>query len=233
MESDIFRINNIPSVVWGEQSEKVVIAVHGNMSNKTDIPIKILAENAVIKGYQVLSFDLPEHGDRKRESTLCKVQYCVKDLDDIMKYARSKWKNISLFANSIGAYFSLLAYNNEELDKAWFLSPVVNMLCIIENMMKCFNVTEEQLKKEQIIPTTIGQNLYYDYYCYVKKHPVNSWNIPTDILYGSNDNMCERDIVFNFAEKFSCKLEVVEGAEHYFHTSEQLETLNRWLGNNM
>lgn len=233
MESKSFRINNIPSVIWGEQSEKVVIAVHGNMSNKTDIPIKILAKNAVLKGYQVLSFDLPEHGDRKSESTLCKVQYCVKDLGDIMKYARSKWKNISLFANSIGAYFSLLAYNNEKLNKALFLSPVVNMLCIIKSMMKCFNVSEERLKKEQTIPTPIGQNLYWDYYCYVKEHPIDSWNIPTYILYGSKDNMCERDSVFNFAEKFPCKLEIVEGAEHYFHTSEQLEALNRWLVSNM
>ena len=69
------RINNIPSIIWGERSNKVLIAVHGNMSNKEDEVIKILAEKVVFKGYQLLSFDLPEHGERKENKEyLCKVQ---------------------------------------------------------------------------------------------------------------------------------------------------------------
>ena len=46
-----FKINNIPAVLWGEKSEKLFIAVHGNMSNKEDTVIEILAEEAVKKGY--------------------------------------------------------------------------------------------------------------------------------------------------------------------------------------
>src|SRR5699024_8993303 len=104
-----------------------------------------------------LSFDLPEHGDRKDEVTPFKVQYCVRDLLSIMNYAKSRWKHISLFANSIGAYFSLLAYQSELLDKAWFLSPVVDMQRIIKNIMLQFDITEERLKREQTISTPIGQ----------------------------------------------------------------------------
>lgn len=63
-------IHNIPSAVWGPSSEKVILAVHGNLSSKTDTPIRLLAETAVQKGYQVLSFDLPEHGDRKKRAHL-------------------------------------------------------------------------------------------------------------------------------------------------------------------
>lgn len=78
------KINDIPSIIWGEKSNKVFIAVHGNMSNKEDEVIKILAENVVSKGYQLLSFDLPEHGERKENTNyLCKVQNCVKDLNSI------------------------------------------------------------------------------------------------------------------------------------------------------
>ncbi|MDQ0150269.1 putative alpha/beta-fold hydrolase [Eubacterium multiforme] len=73
MIKDRFNINNIPTVLWGEKSKKLFIAVHGNMSNKEDIVIQILAEEALQKGYQVLSFDLPEHGERKNHSTPCKV----------------------------------------------------------------------------------------------------------------------------------------------------------------
>lgn len=46
MLKDNFNINNIPTVLWGDKSEKVFIAVHGNMSNKEDAVIQILAEEA-------------------------------------------------------------------------------------------------------------------------------------------------------------------------------------------
>ncbi len=40
---------------------------------------------------------------------------------------------------------------------------------IIKNMMKWFNIDEQYLKNEQTVKTPIGQNLYWDYYCYVKE----------------------------------------------------------------
>jgi len=43
MKTKRMNINNIPSLIWGEESRKVFIAVHGNMSNKEDEVIKILA----------------------------------------------------------------------------------------------------------------------------------------------------------------------------------------------
>ncbi|WP_017763268.1 hypothetical protein [Bacillus thuringiensis] len=131
-----FKISNIPAVLWGDKSDKIFIAVHGNMSNKEDTIIQILAEEAKQKGYQVLSFDLPEHGERKDDNTPCKVQICVSELSIIMNYAKEHWKEINVFACSMGAYFSLLAYQNDVVEKALFLSPVVNMERIIEKKKK-------------------------------------------------------------------------------------------------
>ena len=110
MFKEKFKISDIPAILWGEKSEKLFIAVHGNMSNKEDAVIQILAEEAVRKCYQVLSFDLPEHGERKNDGIPCKVQFCVSDLTIIMNYVEERWNEVSLFACSIGAYFSLLAY---------------------------------------------------------------------------------------------------------------------------
>lgn len=67
MQKTVPRINNIPTILWGDNTEKVIIAIHGNMSNKVDIPIEIVAKNALANNYQVLSFDLPEQGDRINE----------------------------------------------------------------------------------------------------------------------------------------------------------------------
>lgn len=229
MFKDKFKIGNIPTVLWGEKSEKLFISVHGNMSNKEDAVIQILAEEAVKKGYQVLSFDLPEHGERKGDSTPCKAQFCVGDLSIIMNYAKENWKEMSLFACSMGAYFSLLAYQNNVLRKALFLSPVVNMERIIENMMTWFNVTPERLQKEKTIETPIGQKLYWDYLCYVKQNPINTWNTDTYIMYGAKDELCEFETINYFVEKYCCGLEVMDAGEHYFHTEEQLNVFKNWL----
>lgn len=41
------------------------------MLNKADDSITVFAEEVTAKGYQVLSFDLPEYGDRKDISLFC------------------------------------------------------------------------------------------------------------------------------------------------------------------
>ena len=224
-----FIIEGIPAILWGDHKEKIFIAVHGNMSHKEDEVIVQFAEKAAEAGYQILSFDLPEHGERKNEETLCKVQNCEKDLIGIMKYVRGRYENISLFACSMGAYFSLLAYENEKLNQALFLSPVVNMEKIIENMMLWFNVSKDELERKKEIATPVGQVLYWDYYCYVKSNPVSVWNVPTSVLYGSKDEVTEYDIISEFTEIFSCDLMIMENGEHYFHTKEQMDFFNEWL----
>jgi len=226
-------IQGIPSILWGEPSDKLFIAVHGNMSRKDDDVIVIFAEEAVDKGYQVISFDLPEHGDRKGEEYACKVQNCVSDLASIIEYAQTISSNISLFACSMGAYFSLLAYRDFPLGQCLFLSPVLNMERIINNMMTWFNISEERLKEEKEIETPIGQTLYWDYYCYVNSHPIDTWDKPTAILYGSEDNICEFDVVSEFVGCYHCKLQVLERGEHYFHTNEQLQYFTQWLRDNI
>lgn len=222
------KINSIPALLWGDKSERLIIAVHGNLSHKADTPVKILADNADKKGYQVLSFDLPEHGDRKSDGVPCKVQRCVEELKAVMEYARQHYNSISLFANSMGAYFSLLAYRNEKIDKALFLSPVTDMRVMIENMMRCFEVSEQRLECEREIALPIGQTLYWDYYRYVCDNPIYKWNVPTHILYGDMDDMCARDTVEDFAKRFSCSMETVH-SEHWFHTEEQLGYLKDWI----
>ena len=230
METKRTKINNIPSIIWGEKSSKVFIAIHGNMSNKEDKVIEILANKVTNKGYQLISFDLPEHGERKMDTNyLCKVQNCVNDLKQIIEYAKVNYNEINIWACSIGAYFSLLAYKDEDLKQCLFLSPVVNMKIIIENMMLWSNTTEKELNEKQEIKTDFGQTLYWDYYLYVKENPITNWNKKTYILYGNKDNMQNENIIKDFSNEFNCDLTILKNGEHYFHTEEQLNFYNDWL----
>ena len=229
MIKEKIEINGIPAILWGSQSDSLFVAVHGNFSNKEDTVISIFAEEAVSRGYQVLSFDLPEHGERKDQPYAGSVQNGVHDLETVMLFAQSRSNEISIFACSMGAYFSLLSYANLPLRQTLFLSPVTDMERIIRNMMKGFNISEEQLETEKEIPTPSGQTLYWDYFQYVVAHPITNWPSPTSILYGSLDFLCEETVVIAFTEKFGCKLKIMENGEHYFHTDEQLDFFKQWL----
>lgn len=223
-----FKIGNIPAVLWGPEADRLIIAVHGSLSSKTDDCINVLAREAVSCGYQVLSFDLPSHGERSGEEAPCMPQNSTRDLHTVMEYARSLYSNISLFACSMGAYFSLLAYADEDIEKALFLSPVVDMNRVIANIMSFCNVSEDDLKEAKIIETPM-ETLYWDYYSYVKAHPVSMWPHPTYILRGEFDNISETEYVRAFADRFGCHITQQPAGEHWFHTKEQLDFLRNWL----
>lgn len=233
MKKQKILINNIPAILWGQDTGKLFIAVHGNMSHKEDDAIAVFATQATKHGYQVLSFDLPQHGQRKNEEKLCNVKNCVEELGLVIDYCKNITSNISLFAVSIGAYFSLVSYKDEELQKCLLLSPIVDMERIINNMMNWFGITESQLEKEQEVPTPIGHTLYWDYYCYVKEHRIKNWKPSTAILYGEKDDQSEFDVVNSFSQKFGCKLTIQKDGEHYFHTKEQLDYLSSWVNQNI
>lgn len=131
-------------------------------------------------------------------------------------------------ANSIGAYFTMCALADKQIDKAIFISPVVNMEKLIADMMSWANVTETVLRMQKEIPTNFGETLSWDYLCYVREHPI-VWNIPTCILYGENDSLTSIGTISAFAEKTGAALTVMKGGEHWFHTEQQMEFLDRWI----
>lgn len=220
----------IPAVIWGDTSKKILIAVHGNLSNKEDTIISMLASKAVQEDYQVISFDLPEHGDRNSDSYTCTPQNCIRDLQSVYKFVKTQGSQISIFGCSLGAYFSLLAYHEYDVNQSIFLSPVVNMKKIINSLMRSFNISENQLKLEKQIALPIGQVLDWDYYTFVKNNPITfNWDVPTHILYGKNDTMCDEADIKEFTERYQLNLEIDEDGEHFYHTAEQLDVFNNWL----
>jgi uncharacterized protein len=220
-------IEKIPAIMYGPESEKLYLFVHGRCSKKEDA--EFFSRIAIDKGFQVLSFDLPQHGDRLNDTYECSVQNCVHDLETIYNHINDKYKDFSLFACSFGAYFSLIAYQTKIFSNCLFLSPILNMERLIENLMLWANVSEKQLEEQKIVETSFGEKLSWDYYQYVKKHPIVKWNCKTSILYGENDNLTEKSVLNSFSEKFKCNVNVMQNGEHYFHTPDQIKYLEKWV----
>ena len=141
---------------------------------------------------------------------------------------KAEYENIILIANSIGAFFSMSAGIDSMIQKAYFISPIVDMEKLIGDMMLWANVTEGELKAKGVIHTEFGEDLSWEYLCYVRKHPIQ-WRVPTSILYGSKDNLTSLETVRAFAEQNNAALIVMEGGEHWFHTDEQMQFLDDWI----
>ena len=119
---------------------------------------------------------------------------------------KTKYENIILIANSIGAFFSMNADIDGMILKAYFISPVVDM-----EKLNGIELTEEWLR-------------------YVRSHPVR-WNVQTHILYGSHDHLVPFDAVSDFAKMHNAILTVMDGGEHWFHTEEQMRFVDDWMRN--
>lgn len=143
---------------------------------------------------------------------------------------KGRYDSIDLIANSIGAYFAMHAAIGGLIRKAYFISPIVDMERLICDMMGWADVTEEQLKTVGVISTSFGEELSWDYLCWVREHPID-WNVPTEILYGEKDDLTSPQTIQRFALSHHAGLTVMEGGEHWFHTEEQMRFLDNWIRN--
>lgn len=139
-----------------------------------------------------------------------------------------EYDSVYVLANSIGAYFAMHVLQNSKIERALFISPILDMEKLILTMMSWTNVTEQELYEKKEIPTSFGETLSWKYLCYVREHPI-TWNIPTKILYAGQDDLTSREIVDNFIRSHNAELTVMENGEHWFHTEEQIAFLDNWM----
>ena len=95
-----------------------------------------------------------------------------KELLALFTEQRNRCEHLTLVANSIGAFFALSSLDETLVDRAYFISPVVDMENLICNMMQWSNVTEQELAGKREIATDFGETLSWEYLCYVRQHPI-------------------------------------------------------------
>ncbi len=231
MNTEYYYIDRIPAVLYGPPSKQGYLFVHGQGGSKEEA--EAFAEIAVPAGYQVLGIDMPEHGARSQEHGGFNPMTVVPELQAAAANRKTCWKRLSLRANSIGAYFSMLAFFGRPIDKALFVSPIVDMERLILDMMSKAGVSEEQLRTKGELTIDSGQTLFWSYLSWVREHPILEWQTPTSILYAGRDNLTPRETVTDFAKAHGAALTIYEQGEHWFHTPEQCETLSKWEQQNI
>ena len=87
------------------------------------------------------------------------------------------------------------------------------------------------MKAKGVIRTDFGEDLSWDYLCYVREHPIR-WKVPTKILYGEKDAMTSEATIRAFAGEHKAELTVMAHGEHWFHTDEQMRFLDDWIRKN-
>ena len=230
MKQQKILIHGIPAILWGEDAEKLYIHVHGKMSQKEHAAQ--FAEIAAEKGFQTLSFDLPEHGERKNETDRCDVWNGMRDLKIIADWAFANYRHVSLFGCSLGAYFSLQTYAALPFEKCLFQSPILDMEHLVRQMMLWFDITEDRLEKEKEIDNPVDP-LRWDYFQFIRSHPVTNWPIPTAILYGGRDDLQSLAVMDAFCQKHGAKLTVSAKSAHAFMDEGDGAIVQNWLQNNI
>ena len=136
--------------------------------------------------------------------------------------------DVTLIANSIGAYYAMCSLPEKQIARAFFISPIVDMEKLIRDMMTLANVTVEELHARGEIETAFGETLSWSYLRYVREHPIR-WTVPTHILYGAKDHLCSLETVSRFVGQTHASLTVMAEGEHWFHTAEQMRFLDAWI----
>ena len=193
---------------------KTVVYVHGKGGNAEEAE----RYKKVFGGHNVIGFDY------KSENPWTAREEFLEFFNNIVK----KQGKVIVAANSIGAYFCMNSIGKEQVERAFFISPVVDMERLICDMMSWAGVTERELCERRQIKTDFGETLSWEYLCYVRDNPVR-WEVPTCILYGEKDNLTSMQTIEKFACCCGATLTVMPGGEHWFHTEEQLRLLDDWI----
>lgn len=92
-----FSIGTTDAILIGSKSESVFLFLHGNGGSKEEAIA--FAQVAVPHGYQVIGIDVPVMG---------KPWEVLKILEVVKDFLKKNYKTISIRANSIGAWFSMV-----------------------------------------------------------------------------------------------------------------------------
>jgi len=230
MKIEKTQVGSIPVLIWGEASENVYLYVHGGNENK--YAAENFAPAAQQKGWQTVSFDLPEHGERKWEGRRCSVWNAGRDLEEMAGYVFKRWKRVRLFANNTGALMCLYACPMWGFERALFQSPVLDMPGLVTRLLERYHLTQDELEEKGELETPVG-TLSWESYQFVKEHPPAQWPFSTSILYAGKDELQSYETVAAFCRTHGGSLSISLTSGHDFQSRQDTCVLEWWYTENI
>ncbi|MBE6889471.1 MAG: alpha/beta hydrolase [Ruminococcaceae bacterium] len=131
MKEEYIKIDHIPAKLYSaENALGTVLAIHGFAGSKESNAIKALAERLCRDKLNVLTFDLPAHGERTEPSEGLLPDNCIADIIAAENYIKNHFTGtLHAFATSYGAMCLLhrLERGNDSYKSIVLRVPAVNM----------------------------------------------------------------------------------------------------------
>ena len=221
--NDLFEVENIDKRLKSikKYHDKVVVYIHGLRGSASEANDYLFLKNE----YDIIGLDY-EDGNPWEVGEIIKQKFA-----EIIK----PYKEVVVIANSIGAFYTYEYLYSFNIKQAFFISPIASMFKIIFDYIMNGKVSKEKLAKEKFVTLEDGTTLSYDFY---QKYSSNdfhgNWDVPTEILYGSQDELVYIENIADFlSEHRNSKLTIKKGSEHYFHTLEEKEFVRKWILRNI
>jgi pimeloyl-ACP methyl ester carboxylesterase len=237
MKTETLRIGGIPAVLYGENSDKIVLYLHGKHGRKEEaIALAPLLQEA---GWQILAVDLPEHGERADDPNdltssggrkKCFPWVVIPEWQAVVRWLKERSSHTVFCAVGMSAWFLMRTFRFEQFERCLFISPVVDMRLLIETKMAKAGITASDLGWKQSLLDTDGEMIVWDFYAYASYQPISCWNTPTEILYARGDALQPEETMRKFADRFRCGLTIIEG-EHYIPLDTPV--LQEWIREKM
>lgn len=145
------------------------------------------------------------------------------------KKLTKNYDEVVVIANSIGAFYACEYLSDFNIQRAFFISPIVSMFQNIVDLMTMYGIKDKTLKRKKIIELEDGNTLSFDFYQHVSNDE-DHWNVPTDILYGAYDEVVYTGSMLEFLENHPlARLTVKSESEHYFQSEEEKEFIKDWM----
>jgi hypothetical protein len=209
----------------------VVVGIHGFSGSQNSQVLLMLGDALAAKGYALITFDLPCHGDHQKEERLS-LEVCFDAVAQAVHYAQSMGADTSIFATSFGAYLTLLylARTKATLAHVILRAPAVYMAESFDVLLKEKGYAQEQ----EVWQMGHEYPLYVDgkFVLDLKANALENLTFEGEVhvIQGQRDTIVDwRKNAAFFADKFGERAQIhyIPHANHFFDgTGERAQVID-------